>query len=94
MKTKNVKINSKSGKNKIAESKVIAAEHIANSITESIDEVRDVIDIVPVATKEQLRESIYDCIDLANKVMMDDRSTVLRLKNVVGKLKDALKVIK
>lgn len=46
------------------------------------------------STKETLKASIEQCVKLAHEVMLEDRSTVLRLKNVVGKLKDALNVIK
>lgn len=45
-------------------------------------------------TKQVLRETIQKAIELSHEVMLEDRSTTLRLKNVVGKLKDALNVIK
>lgn len=54
------------------------------------EEVQEVVQ----DTKQVLRETIQKAIELSHEVMLEDRSTTLRLKNVVGKLKDALNVIK
>jgi len=46
-----------------------------------------------LSTKEQLRDTIQKAIELSHELMLEDRSTTLRIKNVVSKLKDSLKVI-